>query len=390
MRKILFILLFILPIYAIGQEDGTLKNFIYDILNQKIKIYQSENEDSLKGFSAKALRRSFDYLSKYDTDSAIYNHFHDYSELLRVYMTHIDKSIRNKAFHLFLDTYRLSGGFSGRLLIKTDDVDNKIKAKILDILSNKPYSEKELKVLTTKEEQYFNKVYSDEYLLEYRRIDTTIMNLSYARDSLINRSMVEFSEGLKTPSCDIELLSELCAWLYIYEAIPYIEKYLETHNNRRLKVHLARLGNEKYEKEIIADNLQKKYVSFEELVYINTHKSKQAIIQCLRIEGLEHGHFTALNDKGQYITVEADCMPYKLTNLQTLVMGNYFITDLPYVEKYKMENLTIDDIINPPSEDIAKWINKELDESFFPLCEEVAKWMEDNIDKLEVNPNIRF
>ena len=55
-----------------------------------------------------------------------------------------------------------------------------------------------------------------------------------------------------------------------------------------------------------------------------------------------------------------------------------------------MENLTIDDIINPPSEDIAKWINKELDESFFPLCEEVAKWMEENIDKLEVNPNIRF
>lgn len=386
----LFTLLFVLPLHALCQDNVALRTYIYDLLNRKKETYLLNNFDSINRYNIEDMRNSFQYLSKYDTDSVIYNNLDVYVKILYVYLSQEDKEIRHKALHLFLNTYRLCGGTSNILPIKPDDVDDTIKTKILDILSNKPYSEKELKVLTTKEEQYFNKVYSDEYLLEYRRIDTTIMNLSYARDSLINRSMVEFSEGLKTPSCDIKLLSELCAWLYIYEAIPYIEKYLETHNNRRLMVHLARLGNEKYEKEIIADNLQKKYVSFEELVYINTHKSKQAIIQCLRIEGLEHGHFTALNDKGQYITVEADCMPYKLTNLQTLVMGNYFITDLPYVEKYKMGNLTIDDIINPPSEDIAKWINKELDESFFPLCEEVAKWMEENIDKLEVNPNLRF
>lgn len=369
MRKILFTLLFILPIYALGQEDGTLKSFIYDILNQKNKIYQSANEDSLKGFTAKALRRSFDYLSKYDTDSAIYNHFHDYSELLRVYMTHIDKSIRNKAFHLFLDTYRLNGGFSGHLQIKPDDVDNKIKAKILNIISNKPYSEKELKVLTTKKEQYYKQVYTDKYLLKHRRIDTTIMSLSYARDSLIHRSMIEFSESLKTPSCDIEILSELCAWLYIYEAVPYIEKYLETHNNnRRLKVHLARLGNKYYEDELIKDNLSKKFLAYEELAYLNSPKSKVAMIQGLRIEGRSRGFISAYK-QGKFVSEEVDGAFYKLSNLDLLLLGHYFTIEIPFEGN--------------------RYINNE-DISLFPKCEEVAKWMEENIDKLEINPNLRF
>ena len=358
-----------MPLQVLGQEDGTLKTFIYDILNQKIKIYQSENEDSLKGFSAKALRRSFDYLSKYDTDSAIYNHFHDYSELLRVYMTHVDKSIRNKAFHLFLDTYRLSGGSSGVLPIKPDDVDNKIKAKILDILSNKPYSEKELKVLTTKKEQYFNKVYSDEYLLEYRRIDTTIMNLSYVKDSLVNEKLRAFEEKLKTPSCDIEILSELCAWLYIYEAVPYIEKYLETNdNNRRLKVHLARLGNKYYEDELIKDNLSKKFLAYEELAYLNSPKSKVAMIQGLRIEGRSRGFISGYK-QGKFVSEEVDGAFYKLSNLDLLLLGHYFTIEIPFEGN--------------------RYINNE-DISLFPKCEEVAKWMEDNIDKLEVNPNLRY
>ncbi|MBP5368487.1 MAG: hypothetical protein J6Z01_08570 [Bacteroidales bacterium] len=389
MRKLIFILLFIIPVHALCQDDVALRTFIDDILTHKIKIYQSNNRDSLIGFDTKVLRRSFNYLSKYDTDSIIFKNLPDYAEILWAYMLHSDKEIRHKALHLFLDTYRLSGGSSGVLPIKPDDVDNKIKTKILNIISNKPYSEKELKVLTTKKEQYYKQVYTDKYLLKHRRIDTTIMSLSYARDSLINRSMEEYSESLKTPSYNIEILSELCAWFYIYEAIPYIEKYLETHNNHRIKVHLARLGVEKYEDEIIEDNFKKKVFSFAELIYINTPKSMKAIIQSLRIEGKVHGYRTVINEQGEYVTIEGDGMPYKLTNLQILVDGKY-LTNLPYVEKYKMENLTIDDIINPPSEDIAKWINKELDESFFPLCEEVAKWMEENIDKLEVNPNIRF
>ncbi|MCR4559868.1 MAG: hypothetical protein K5685_07295 [Bacteroidales bacterium] len=137
--------------------------------------------------------------------------------------------------------------------------------------------------------------------------------------------------------------------------------------NEKLKCYLTRLGNSDYEDELIEANYQAKVFDYH-----------------------DHGVISGFNKRGRYKAIEVVGDYYKLTNLKALVDGKYLITDLPYVEKYKMENLTIDDIINPPSEDIAKWINKELDESFFPLCEDVAKWMEDNFDKLEVNPNLRF
>ena len=360
----LFTLLLVLPLRALCQDNVALRTYIYDLLNRKKETYLLNNFDSINRYNIEDMRNSFQYLSKYDTDSVIYNNLDVYVKILYVYLSQEDKEIRHKALHLFLNTYRLCGGTSNILSIKPDDVDDTIKTKILDILSNKPYSEKELKVLTTKEEQYFNKVYSDEYLLEYRRIDTTIMNLSYARDSLINRSMEEFSETLKTPTYKIDPLAELCAWLYIKEAIPYIKNKVQTNEvcNEKLKCYLTRLGNSDYEDELIEANYQAKVFDYHELAFINTKKSLKAMIDGLRVHGQDHGVISGFNKRGRYKAIEVVGDYYKLTNLKLLLYGNYFKEELPY-----------------------SYIPNDLS-----LCEEVAKWMEENIDKLEVNPNLRF
>lgn len=368
MRTILFILLLVSPLTAFGQEMGTLKTFLYDILNHKYDISKQTIRDSLNRFDVKEIRSSFDYLSKYDTDSVFFNNMDDLADILSLYISHDDKTIRSKALHLYLDIYRLSSHGTSPLQIHPSDVDKKNKTKILNIMACKPYSEIEIKILTAKEEQYFNKVYSDEYLLEYRRIDTTIMNLSYVKDSLVNEKLRSFEESLKTPTYDLEILSELCAWLYIYEAIPYIEKFLETNDNRRLKVHLARLGNKYYEDELIKDNLSKKFLAYEELAYLNSQKSKVAMIQGLRIEGRSRGFISAYK-QGKFVSEEVDGAFYKLSNLDLLLLGHYFTIEIPFEGN--------------------RYINNE-DISLFPKCEEVAKWMEENIDKLEVNPNIRY
>lgn len=358
----------VLPLTAFGQERGTLKTFIYDILTHKCDISQQSIRDSLNRFDFKEIRRSFDYLSKYDTDSVIFNNYDDLSDILSLYIFHDDKIIRIKAFNLYLDIYRLSCHSTSPLQIYPSDVDKKIRTKILNIMSDKPYSEKELKVLTTRKKLYFNKVYSDDYLLEYRRIDTTIMSLAYVKDSLVNEKLRTLEEKLKTPTCEIETLSELCAWLYIYEAIPYIEKYLKVYDNHRLKVHLASLGVKNYEDELIKDNFNKMFLNFDELAYLNSPKSKVAMIQGLRIEGRHRGFISGYK-QGKFVSEEIDGAFYKLSNLDILLLGHYFTIEIPYEGN--------------------RYINNE-DISLFPKCEEVAKWMEDNIDKLEVNPNLRF
>ena len=61
-----------------------------------------------------------------------------------------------------------------------------VENKILDILSDKPYTEKEINVLTTLKRNYFKSVYTDEHIIKFERIDTTNRMMSSIKDSLIN------------------------------------------------------------------------------------------------------------------------------------------------------------------------------------------------------------
>lgn len=369
MRFFVLILVLLFPKLLLGQNDS-LKSFIYDVLTHKINIYQSDNKDYIKRFDSKTLLKSFDYLSQYDTDSVICHNIRDLEEILSVYMTKSDKKIRNKALNLFFDIYRLAPAQMS-LPIVSSDIDKQIRTKILAIMADKPYSERELKVLTTNKYNYYKNIYTKERLIYYDNIDTTSVDIEFYIDSLITYSTQKFTESLQAPKCNKEMLSSICAWLYIYEAVPYMEKFLKDDNdNRKIKCYLARLHNSIYENEIINANLNEKYLDYQELAFINTRKSIETMIFGLRIEGYPRVIISAYNKQGQFVTEEIDDVYYKIANLKSLVESpNLFTIKIPF---YSYQFIDRNDI------------------SLLPKCEEVAKWMEENIDKLEINPNLRF
>lgn len=369
--KLLSIIFIIIPLGLFAQTDTTLHTFIYNGLVNHINFFQHENADYIRSFDKQSILQALDYLSNYDTDSVIYNNSEGVAYILYHILSHDDKEIRKKALNLCLDFYRL--GFAGsRFPIQPSDMDDTIKAKILYLMANKPYNEKELKVLITKKKRYFNSLYTDEYLLDFRDVDTTLVSLSYARDSLTNYQMRRYSESLKQPVCyGFEELSELCAWLYIYEAIPFMEEYVKQYpDNERILTHLARLGVTKYEDEIIEKMLNTKCISTHQLAFINTHKSFETIIQGLRFEGRTHNTFYnfGAKKKRDRKNIEVDGMFFKLANLRDLLSWDYFNMEIPFEGSI--------------------FIDVE-DSSLLPKCEPVAKWLEENIDKLEVNPNLR-
>ncbi|MBR6176965.1 MAG: hypothetical protein IKQ70_03660 [Bacteroidales bacterium] len=368
--KLLSILLIVIPLGLFAQTDTSLHTFIYNGLVNHINFFQHENADYIRSFDKQSILQTLDYLSNYDTDSVIYNNSEGVAYILYHILSHDDKEIRKKALNLCLDFYRL--GFAGSLFpIQQSDMDDTIKAKILYLMANKPYNEKELKVLTTKRLQYFKTLYTDDFLLRFERIDTSVISLSCARDSFIMNDMQEFSESLKQPVCyGFEELSELCAWLYIYEAIPSMGEYVKQYpDDERIVTHLARLGVTKYEDEIIENSLKETFIDNYALAFINTRKCFETIIHGLRIEGREHGDFSYYNKRRKIVSIECDGAYYKLANLRDLLSRSYFTMEIPF------EGTIFFDV---------------EDSTLLPKCEEVAKWMEDNIDKLEVNPNLRF
>ncbi|MCQ2975554.1 MAG: hypothetical protein MJ211_12205 [Bacteroidales bacterium] len=382
MKKILLILIsimFNITIFAQNFTADSLINFInYAIKGYTPQIVNDNERTLLPQFDSISQYNSLEYLYDYSNNELLYSKISNVYHILNIFAYSKYENIKQKAINLILDIYRISksGGYFHRFY-KYSDFDDKAKEKILKIINNEPYNVKELFVLHYRIEKDYKKIYHNDTLFIRRYLKTTKLSIDELRDSLIKAETEECMNELDCKSSYKLELYKIGAGLYMYELIPNLEKLLveDTLNKRVYKLCLARLGNIKYQKEIINEVYKTGIINCSELGFLNTADIYKAIIFGLRVDGMFTQVGTGLNRlTGKYETHEFEMGTNKFHNFENVVYSNIFTSVIPnsFLERQLKMIMETDQL-----EDLE-------------LCEELAKWLEDNKNKLYVSPKFRY
>lgn len=317
---------------------------------------------------------ALEYLYTYEKDPLIYLNINKLHQLLEIFYSSSYVQIRQKATNLILKTYRIAQGTTtpGWVWYKEarlSDFNEEAKAQIMKIIKCEPLSETERDLLYKYELNLFQKSYSNDTLRirEYRK--KSGLSLNELRDSVATSVAKDNIENIK-PSKYLDGLGMfyLASWLYMYDAIPYIEKAMTNdypQMKKYYKLPLARLGNQQYERELLDSLYKIKIFDYGIIGFIRTPESLNAIIESIKLKGRPKGKVPVQNKEGKWVEVEIEGEPYNCAYLRGLIRSN-LIPELPF--KFDELSLAMCEI---PENDI----------------EQVVKWLEQNRDRIKLNPN---
>jgi len=151
----------------------------------------------------------------------------------------------------------------------------------------------------------------------------------------------------------------------MYEAIPYIEKAMANDSpemKKYYKLPLARLGNQKYEAELL-DGMYKNNFDYNIIGFLRTAKTLEAIIESLKKSGQATIKIPMQTREGRWVEAEVEQDSYNCIYLGQLIYKN-LIPELPF----KFDGLSLAMCEIPEAE-----INK------------VVEWLEQNRESIVLN-----
>lgn len=374
--KILIIIISVLLLFKPGYAQQNKSDSIIILFKHALKGNPVQFVGDYKNEFAKldsiTQSNALEYLYTYEKDPLIYLNFNKLHQLLEIYYSSNYIQIRQRATNLLLETYRLTQGTTSVGWVwykdaKISDFSEEAKSKIMKIIKCEPLSETERDLLYKYELNLFQKSYSNDTLRirEYRGKSGLSLNelrdsvaISVAKDNIENIKASKYLEGLG--------MYYLASWLYMYEAIPYIEKAMKNdypQMRKYYKLPLARLGNKEYETELLDSLYRIKVFDYGIIGFIRTPKALNAIIESLKLKGRPKGKVPAQNREGKWVEVEIEGEPYNCAYLRGLIRSN-LIPDLPF--KFDELSLAMCEI---PENDI----------------DQVVKWLEQNRDRIVLN-----
>lgn len=280
-----------------------------------------------------------DYLYSYEEDSLLYLNINKLHQLLEIFYSSNNIQIRKRATNLILETYRLTQGNTSVGWVwyknaKFSDFDQDAKSKIIRIIKCEPFSEVEKNLLYLYELDLARRSYNSDTLRIRKYKKKTILPLNELRDSLATEVAKDNIKSIK-PSRYLEGLGMyyLASWLYVKEALPYIEEAMKNDNlemKQYYKLPLARMGNQEYENELLDSMRKINFYDYHILGFLRTTRALDAIIQSLKVKGRPKGKITVPNKEGELVEIEIEGEPFGCYYLRGLIKSN-LISTIPFV-----------------------------------------------------------
>ena len=297
--------------------------------------------------------RIINYLYTYDSDSLLYRNIENLFRFISDgFFSSRYTKIRQDAANLMLDIYRISiESDLGYWHKKAKQIDFNLSArkKIMSILNAVPFTDKEKELLYKNELKLQQNSFSGDTLRirAYRKkSQKTIREL---QDSLAISVAIDNINNRRPEQYVLPGIILLAAWLDMKEAIPIIEKQLAEENYESIrniyKLALARLGNTKYEEEIL--NRSNVAYDLEIIGFLATKNSIDKVIKELKTD--ESNYKIEMSAGNPVITIPYVC--------EFLIFQDdvNFIMNFPF----NYDNLTLDCGIGKEERGkIIKWLEQ--------------------------------
>lgn len=355
-----YYLLFILVVCALDvHSQSDLDDTVLLKVTQKIKSGQAMDINNLDSMQQ---HKIITYLQTYDSDSILYTNINNlFGFVSESFFSSSYTTIRQDAANLLLDIYRMcrpsdDNGFWHKKA-KQVDFNTTARKKIMNILKAVPFTNTEKELLYKNELKLQRNSFSGDTLRirSYRKTSTkTIREL---QDSLATTVAIDNINNKRPEQYVLPGIVLLAAWLDMREAIPIIEEQLEHENYESIrdmyKLALARLGNAKYETEV----LNKPNIAYylPTIGFLATKAALDKVVNELK------------EDKSKY-KIEMSA-------------GNPLIT-IPYICEFLIFQNDVNLIMNFPF----KYNNLSLD------CDigneernKIINWLEQNRDRIKIN-----
>lgn len=368
MKKILILILFQLALFNASSQESFYEDLKVSIINSITKSNSTFSESITNEFlKLDSIKQSalLDYFYNYSVDSILYLNVDRMRECVsRLFYKSSYNSLRQKATILLLDTYRLSK-YSYDVPIcwyqfaKQTDFNDEARSKIIRILQVVPFSKVELEVLY-KNELNLQKISFHGDTLRIRKYKkNSLKDEIQLQDSLAENITLNNVRNLSPEKSNDLGISMLASWLDIQAAIPYIEKRMKSWEFKNVEIYnffklpLARLGNKKYESELLDEMILTSKIDLHIAGFICTGKTIDVILAGLKLKGKPRQVVSGVNSKGELVSFEVEGDNYSCTYLKDLVFKN-LIENFPF--KYDIMSLTMCEISENDIDNVIEWI----------------------------------
>jgi len=368
MKKILLLLVCLLPLFSFGQKKYKFEDFY----NHYDKIVQNECTNKLTGkeydyncygehdridCSTQFPMKRIKYWEKYLSDSLLKMRYVAVENIYTIGVNNSLKKVRQRAVENILQMYFTAGNYIQNQYIQDfnpEDFSDKAKEQIKDIIRGRK----------TKEDIEFNAENSMKYLIKdelfYKEVNKIVVKeklpYKFVLDSLKNKYWTHYVQINKNNFQVSENLILVSGWLYMYDFVPELDSILNVAKynaySLEIKMALARMGNKKYENELLNNN-RETYI----LSYINTLKSAQKYIELYLNTDSLVCCYSPCDDM-----IELSYSAYKFLQI--------WILNFP--EQYKIDEYSFCEISD---EDKIRY-------------EQGKKWINDNINNLKLDPKM--
>lgn len=370
MKKILILILFQLALFNANSQESLYEDLKVSIISSITKYNSTFSESITNEFlKLDSVEQSalLDYFKNYSEDSILYLNIDKMREWVsRLFYKSSYNSLRQKATILLLDTYRLSK-YSYDVPIcwyqfaKQTDFNDEAKGMIINILQVVPFSKVELEILY-KNELNLQKIslYGDTLRIRiYKK--KSFKDEIQLQDSLAENIALNNVRNLSPEKSNDLGISMLASWLDMQLAIPYIEKRMKSWEFKNVEIYnffklpLARLGNKKYESELLDEMILTQKIDLHTAGFICTGKTIDVILAGLKLKGKPRQIVSGVNSKGELVLFEVEGDNYSCTYLKDLVFKN-LIENFPF--KYDIMDLTMCKISENDIYNVIEWIEK--------------------------------
>jgi hypothetical protein len=297
------------------------------------------------------------YLQTYDSDSILYININNlFGFISESFFSSKYTRVRQDAANLLLDIYRIvpasdDNGFWHKKA-KQADFNSSARKKIMNILKAVPFIDIEKELLYKNELKLQRNSFSGDTLRIRIFRKTSTKTIQELQDSLATSVAIDNINNRRPEQYVLPGIALLAAWLDMKEAIPIIEAQLEHENYESIKetykLALARLGENKYETEI----LNKPNIAYylPTIGFLATKNVLDKIINELKEDSSNYKIETSAGN--HLITIPYIC--------EFLIFQNdvNFIMNFPF----KYNNLSLDcDIGNAERNKVIKWLEQNRD-----------------------------
>jgi hypothetical protein len=369
MKKLLIIISVLLILksgYAQQNNSDSITTLFKHALKGNPVQFVFDNKERFSRLDSITQSHALDYLYTYEKDPLIYLNINKLHQLLEIFYSSSYVQIRQRATNLILKTYRIAQGTTTPGWVwyaqaRLSDFNEEAKAQIMKIIKCEPLSETERDLLYKYEFYTSQNFYKNDtlFIRDYRK--NTKLSLNELRDSVATAVAKDNIENIN-PSKYLEDLGMyyLASWLYMYEAIPYIEKVMMNDSpqmRKYYKLPLARLGNKEYENELL-DSMYRNNFDYHVIGFLRTANALEAIIESLKKLGQATIKIPMHTREGRWVEAEVEQDPYNCVYLRQLIYKN-LIPELPF--KFNDLSLSMCEISEAEINKVVEWLEQNRD-----------------------------